>query len=90
ARFGRLEEPTIIPIVKEFYLALKQREATKPLYDIRSVVKVKGVNVPVIEMSICQLYDTPHYCRDYLYKIDMMDFKNIDTEEILRFLNKWM
>ncbi|MBA0826748.1 hypothetical protein Goarm_011571, partial [Gossypium armourianum] len=37
-------------------------------------------------MSICQIYDTPYYYRDYLYKTDLKEFRNIDTEEILRFL----
>ncbi|MBA0846248.1 hypothetical protein Goarm_022759 [Gossypium armourianum] len=51
-----------------------------------SFVKFRGVNVPVTEMGICQIYDAPYYYRDYLYKIDMKEFRNIDTEEILRFL----
>ncbi|MBA0655804.1 hypothetical protein Goklo_008233 [Gossypium klotzschianum] len=38
-----LEEPTIIPIVQEFYLALKEREAARPFYELRSFVKVRGV-----------------------------------------------
>ncbi|MBA0700964.1 hypothetical protein Goari_026891 [Gossypium aridum] len=73
-------------MVQEFYLALKQREATRAFYEMRSFVKLRGVNVPVTEMSICQFYDVPYYYRDYLYKIDLKEFKNIDMEEILRFL----
>ncbi|MFQ6662399.1 hypothetical protein Gotur_030244 [Gossypium turneri] len=51
------EELIIILIVQEFYLALKQREATRPFYKIRSFVKVRGINVlvteiwPIVEMS---------------------------------------
>ncbi|MBA0731686.1 hypothetical protein Golax_023442 [Gossypium laxum] len=62
------EEPLIIPMVQEFYLALRQKETTKPFYEIHSFVKVRGVNVLVTEMSICQIYDTPYYYRDYFYK----------------------
>lgn len=44
------------------------------------------VNVLVIERSICQFYDAPYYYHDYLYKKYLKEFKNVDTEEILRFL----
>ncbi|MBA0864806.1 hypothetical protein Goshw_006358 [Gossypium schwendimanii] len=40
------QEPTIIPIMQEFYLALKQREATRPFYGMQFFVKVRGTNVP--------------------------------------------
>ncbi|MBA0792882.1 hypothetical protein Gohar_017343 [Gossypium harknessii] len=80
------EEPTITPIVQELYLALKQREATRPFYGMQSFVKVRGINVPITKMNICQFYDAPYYYRDSLYKIDLKEFKNVDTEEILRFL----
>ncbi|MBA0796490.1 hypothetical protein Gohar_007253, partial [Gossypium harknessii] len=83
-----VEEPLIIPVVQEFYLALKQRETTRPFYEIHSFVKVRGVNILVTEMSICQIYDTPYYYRDYLYKTDLKEFRNIDTKEILRFLTE--
>ncbi|MBA0868189.1 hypothetical protein Goshw_010072, partial [Gossypium schwendimanii] len=56
---------------------------------MRSFIKVKGVNVSVIEMGICQIYEKPYYYHDYLYKTYLKEFKNIDTEEILRFLTKW-
>ncbi|MBA0730894.1 hypothetical protein Golax_025739 [Gossypium laxum] len=46
------EELIIIPIVQEFYLALKQREATRPFYGIRSIVKVRGINVLVTEIGV--------------------------------------
>ncbi|MBA0786601.1 hypothetical protein Gotri_027278 [Gossypium trilobum] len=36
----------MIPVVQEFYLELKQREASRPFYEMRSFVKVRGVNVP--------------------------------------------
>ncbi|MBA0755126.1 hypothetical protein Gogos_005607 [Gossypium gossypioides] len=75
-------------MVQKFYLALKQREATRPLYEMCSFMKVKGVNVPVTDMSICHFYDASYYYHDYLYKVDMKEFKNIDMEEILRFLTK--
>ncbi|MBA0828074.1 hypothetical protein Goarm_012797, partial [Gossypium armourianum] len=61
-------EPLIISVVQEFYLGLKYSEASRLSYVMRSFVKVKGVNVPVTEMSICQIYDTPYYYRVYLYK----------------------
>ncbi|MBA0642477.1 hypothetical protein Goklo_026856 [Gossypium klotzschianum] len=80
------ENPLTILVVKELYLALKQREATRPFYEMRSLVKVRGVNVLVTEMSIYQIYDAPHYNRDYLCKKYLKEFKNIDTKEILRFL----
>ncbi|MBA0575895.1 hypothetical protein Golob_027837 [Gossypium lobatum] len=66
-------------MVQEFYLALKQREATRPFYEMRSIVKVRGVNVLMTEMSICQFYDAPYYYQDYLYKTDLKELKNIDT-----------
>lgn len=53
-----------------------------------SFVKVKGVNVLVIEMGICQFYNVPYYYRDYLYKIDLKEFTNIDIEQILIFLTE--
>ncbi|MBA0813069.1 hypothetical protein Gohar_026952 [Gossypium harknessii] len=53
---------------------------------MRSFVKVKGVNVPVAKMSIFQIYSAPYYYRNYLYKKDLKEFKNIDTEEVLTFL----
>ncbi|MBA0550992.1 hypothetical protein Golob_021896, partial [Gossypium lobatum] len=39
------EEPTVSPLVQEFYLALKQRVATRPFYEMRVVVKAKRINV---------------------------------------------
>ncbi|MBA0694013.1 hypothetical protein Goari_004348 [Gossypium aridum] len=54
------EEPLIIPVVQEFYLALKQKEAARLFYEICSFVKFRGVNV--------------------------LEFKNIDTNEVLIFL----
>ncbi|MBA0832876.1 hypothetical protein Goarm_017233, partial [Gossypium armourianum] len=50
-----------------------------------SFVKVRGINVSVTEMSIFQFYDAPYYYRDYLYKTNLNEFKNIGTEKILRF-----
>ncbi|MFQ6667382.1 hypothetical protein Gotur_033425 [Gossypium turneri] len=47
--FLPFEEPIIIHVVQEFYLALKQREAAKPFYEIHSFVTVRGVNVLVTE-----------------------------------------
>ncbi|MBA0819060.1 hypothetical protein Gohar_022128 [Gossypium harknessii] len=44
-----------------------------------SFVKVRGVNISVIEMSIFQIYDAPYYYRNYLYKTNLKEFKNIDT-----------
>ncbi|MBA0794167.1 hypothetical protein Gohar_018518, partial [Gossypium harknessii] len=82
------EKPRIIPIVQEFYLALKQREATRPFYEMRSFVKVKRINDLITEMGICQFYDAPYFYRDYLYKTNLKEFKNIDTEEVLRFLTE--
>ncbi|MBA0782849.1 hypothetical protein Gotri_000670 [Gossypium trilobum] len=64
-------------MVQEFYLALKQREATRPFYDMRSFVKVRGDNIPVTEMSTFQFYDAPYYYRGYLYKTNLKEFKNI-------------
>ncbi|MBA0839007.1 hypothetical protein Goarm_004782 [Gossypium armourianum] len=80
------EEPIVIPLVQEFYLALKQKEVTRPFYEMRAVVKVGGVNILVTKRSICQFYDAPYYYRDYLYRTDLKEFRNIDMEEILRFL----
>ncbi|MFQ6665325.1 hypothetical protein Gotur_032093 [Gossypium turneri] len=62
------EVPLIISVVQEFYLGLKYSGASRLSYVIRSFMKVKGVNVPVTEMSICQIYDTPYYYHVYLYK----------------------
>ncbi|MBA0607056.1 hypothetical protein Godav_019423, partial [Gossypium davidsonii] len=53
---------------------------------MRSFVKVRGINVPVTKMSICQFYDAPYYYRHYLYKTDLKELKNVDMEEILRIL----
>ncbi|MBA0874172.1 hypothetical protein Goshw_012910 [Gossypium schwendimanii] len=39
-------------------------------------------------MGICQIYDFPYYYHDYLCKTDLNEFRNIDTEEILRFLTE--
>ncbi|MBA0597687.1 hypothetical protein Gorai_007487, partial [Gossypium raimondii] len=80
------EEPIVIPLVQEFYLALKQKEVTRPFYEMCAVVKVRGVNISVTKRSIFQFYDAPYYYLDYLYKTDLMEFRNIDMEEILRFL----
>ncbi|MBA0734386.1 hypothetical protein Gogos_018300, partial [Gossypium gossypioides] len=33
-------------------------------------------------------YNAPYYNRDYLYKTYLKEFRNIDTEEILRFLTE--
>ncbi|MBA0851467.1 hypothetical protein Goshw_020380, partial [Gossypium schwendimanii] len=48
------EEPTIILVVQEFYLELKEREATRPYYELRTYVKVKGFNVLVTERKLCK------------------------------------
>ncbi|MBA0812847.1 hypothetical protein Gohar_026780 [Gossypium harknessii] len=68
------------------YLQQLQREAAKPFYKMRFFEKVIGFNVPVTKMSICQIYDTPYYYRNYLYKTNLKEFRNIDIEEVLRFL----
>ncbi|MBA0844932.1 hypothetical protein Goarm_022828, partial [Gossypium armourianum] len=73
--FLPLEEPIIIPVVHEFYLDLKEREAKRPFYEMRSSVKVRGVNILVTERSISKFYDAPYYYRDYFYKIDLKEFK---------------
>ncbi|MBA0877248.1 hypothetical protein Goshw_000503 [Gossypium schwendimanii] len=39
-------------------------------------------------MSISQIYDASYYYHDYLYKTYLKEFRDIDTEEILRFLTK--
>ncbi|MBA0809235.1 hypothetical protein Gohar_024906 [Gossypium harknessii] len=83
-----VEKPLIILVVQDFYLALKQREAARQFYEMHSFVKVKRVNVPVTEMSIFQICDAPYYYRYYLYKTDLKEIKNIDIEEILRFLTE--
>ncbi|MBA0776355.1 hypothetical protein Gotri_011360 [Gossypium trilobum] len=83
-----VEKPLIILMVQDFYLTLKQREAARQFYGMHSFVKVKRVNVPVTDMSIFQIYDAPNYYHYYLYKTDLKEFKNIDTEEILRFLTE--
>ncbi|MBA0783633.1 hypothetical protein Gotri_001319 [Gossypium trilobum] len=62
--------------------------AEDPLIIPVSFVKVRGVNVLVTEISICQIYDAPYYYRNYLYKIDLKEFRNIDIEEILRLLTR--
>ncbi|MBA0556190.1 hypothetical protein Golob_026315, partial [Gossypium lobatum] len=59
-----------------------------PLAQLQKRSQVKGVKVSMTEMSICKFYDALYYYHDYLYKIDLKEFKNIDTEEILRFLTK--
>ncbi|MBA0553749.1 hypothetical protein Golob_012900 [Gossypium lobatum] len=82
------EEPTVIPIVQKFYLTLKEREATMPFYEMRTFVKVRGVNILVIGRSIYQFSDAPYYYCDYLYKTSLKEFKNVDMEEIFRFLTK--
>ncbi|MBA0766647.1 hypothetical protein Gotri_015669 [Gossypium trilobum] len=61
-------------MVQEFYLALKQREATRPFYQLRSFVKVRGVNFLVTEMCIFQIYDVTYYYCDYLYKTNLKEF----------------
>ncbi|MBA0748010.1 hypothetical protein Gogos_004867 [Gossypium gossypioides] len=38
-----------------------------------------------MEMGICQIYDTPYYYCDYLYKTDSKEFRNLDSKEVLRF-----
>ncbi|MFQ6663062.1 hypothetical protein Gotur_030714 [Gossypium turneri] len=67
---------------------IKTKGTTGPCYELPYFVKVKGVNVPVTEMDICQIYDVPYYYCDYLYKTDLKEFRNIDTEEMLRFLTE--
>ncbi|MBA0678097.1 hypothetical protein Goari_019459 [Gossypium aridum] len=37
-------------------------------------------------MGIFQIYDVSYYYYDYLYKTNVKEFRNIDMEEILRFL----
>ncbi|MBA0754759.1 hypothetical protein Gogos_019965 [Gossypium gossypioides] len=76
-------------MVLEFYLALKQKESTRPFYEMHSLVKVRGVNGLITKMSIYECYDVPYYYRNYLYKTDLNEFKNIDMEEILQFLTEW-
>ncbi|MBA0820425.1 hypothetical protein Gohar_021787 [Gossypium harknessii] len=62
-------------MVLEFYLALKQKEATRPFYEMHSLVKVRGVNVLITKISICEFYDAPYYYHNYLYKTDLNEFK---------------
>ncbi|MBA0662052.1 hypothetical protein Goklo_006250 [Gossypium klotzschianum] len=47
------EEPIIIPVVQEFYPALKEKETIRRFYEMRPFVKVRGVNVLVTKRSIC-------------------------------------
>ncbi|MBA0562733.1 hypothetical protein Golob_007756 [Gossypium lobatum] len=53
-----------------------EREWTKfclPSEKPTIILMVRGVNVPVTGMCICQFYDTPYYYHDYLYKIDLKE-----------------
>ncbi|MBA0568354.1 hypothetical protein Golob_005853, partial [Gossypium lobatum] len=50
------EEPIITHVVKEFYPALKEKEEIRPFYEMRSFVKVRGVNVlPTTDVSTINL-----------------------------------
>ncbi|MBA0730691.1 hypothetical protein Golax_025563 [Gossypium laxum] len=84
--FLTLKELTIILVVQEFYLALKEREATGLYYEIRTHVKVRGVDVLVMIGSIFQFYDASYYYCDLMFKVDINQFENVDMEEILRSL----
>ncbi|MBA0693982.1 hypothetical protein Goari_004318, partial [Gossypium aridum] len=39
------EKAIIIPLAQEFYLALEQKEVTRPFYEMRAIVKVRRVNI---------------------------------------------
>ncbi|MBA0698867.1 hypothetical protein Goari_000550, partial [Gossypium aridum] len=84
--FLTLKELTVILVVQEFYLALKEREATGLYYEIRTHVKVRGVDVLVMIGRIFQFYDTSYYYCDLMFKVDINQFENVDMEEILRSL----
>ncbi|MBA0859530.1 hypothetical protein Goshw_007842, partial [Gossypium schwendimanii] len=55
---------------------------------MHSFVKAREVNVMLIEMSICQIYDAPYYYRDYLYKTHLKEFKNINTKGNIELPNR--
>ncbi|MBA0735245.1 hypothetical protein Gogos_019109 [Gossypium gossypioides] len=50
------EELTIIPVVQEFYLAVNEREAMRPYYDMRTHVKdqSKGSFFPHLITALCK------------------------------------
>ncbi|KAH1031192.1 hypothetical protein J1N35_043366, partial [Gossypium stocksii] len=86
--FLTLEELAIILVVQEFYLALKEREATGLYYDMRTHVKVRRVDVLVMIGRIFQFYDAPYYYHDLMFKVNLNQFKNVDMEERLRSLTE--
>ncbi|MBA0696114.1 hypothetical protein Goari_002698, partial [Gossypium aridum] len=76
------EEPTIIPVVQELNLALKEREATRPYYELQTSVKVKGVNILLTDRSICQFYDASIWPTADLF--DMSPVQAIQVYAILQ------
>lgn len=77
----------IIPVVKEFYASLKDliiRGYGKVIDD----VIVRGEKVPISLTKICEFYNISYYEEDFVDSLDLDKFKNINMEDVVKFLTQ--
>lgn len=49
---------------------------------------VRDEEVPINPDEICEIYNVPFYENDYINSIDLEMFRNIDMEEVIKFLTQ--
>ncbi|MBA0750733.1 hypothetical protein Gogos_002123, partial [Gossypium gossypioides] len=48
----------------------------------------RGEEVPITPKEICEFYDAPFYDKGFLSSIDLDKFKNIDMEDVIKYLTQ--
>lgn len=49
-------------------------------------VTIKGVEVPISPVDLCELYNISHYEKEFIEDIDLNQFQNIKMKEFIKYL----
>ncbi|MBA0585656.1 hypothetical protein Gorai_016424 [Gossypium raimondii] len=82
------KENVVIPIVQEFYVALRDEETKRP-HSVRwESVTVWGKDVSFTPKAICEFYDAPYYETDFLESTYLLNFDDMDMDSIIKYLTE--
>ncbi|MBA0717480.1 hypothetical protein Golax_005294 [Gossypium laxum] len=84
------KENDVIPLVQEFYAAIRDEETRRPHGVMCKIVMVRGMDVPFSSKKICKYYDAPYYDSYFLENIDLIGFQDIDTNSIAKYLTEYL
>ncbi|MBA0798047.1 hypothetical protein Gohar_008684 [Gossypium harknessii] len=82
------KENVVIPIVQEFYIALRDEETRRP-HSVRwEMVTVWGKDVSFTPKAICEFYDAPYYETNFLESTYLINFDDTDMDSIIKYLTE--